>query len=727
MNGKKIMKYIIFAVVLLIPIMYSFFYLKAYWDPYGNLQDLKIAMVNLDEGKDGTNQGEKLVNKMVENGTFKICDVSEEQAEDGLVNGEYYAVIKIPKNFTEDLNSAQDEEKRLSTITYSPNQKSNYLASQIINSAIKTMELNLHSEVAKTITENLTDKLEEVPESLGDIVDGATQLEDGAQELNSGTKEVQNGAKNLNQGATKLNTGANKLSTGASSLSEGTNNLANGADSIQGYLKQLSDGIYDTKEGYKDLDSGIKEITSTLGALKTKMNAIASKTENLPQLQAANKSALTTLENKNKEIKQNYEQSFASYLGGKKLENITDTEISVIGNTIASNYSVLGATEAGKIGKTYAGLLKTLRDSYKGNLQLIELTKSNQEAVTTVLGLLNSDDLKKLTSEETTVKLQKLTQGSSQMTETLNTLQENVNKIYNGSKDLSKGANSLKQGATTLEQGAKELSSGTNTLSSGTQALYTGTEKLQSGSETLVDGTKEFKTEVSNGLEDTNKELVKLNGLANFAENPVEIKQDAYGEINQYGLSFTPLFLSIGLWVGSLMAYVVLYYDQDKRYKLLGRYATNKLVQIALYLGIAVIQGLVTGILLKAGLGLTVTSNTLYYFTCIFTSVVFMSIIQFLIMNFGDIGKFLALVILVLQLAASGGTFPIQTVSKEFQFLNPILPMTYTIKLIKESVMIIDKGFALKNIGILSLYLIIPLAITTVVQIIKKRKNVENS
>ena len=457
------------------------------------------------------------------------------------------------------------------------------------------------------------------------------------------------------------------------------------------------------------------------------MNAIANKTKNLPQLQAANKSALTTLENKNKEIKQNYEQSFSSYLGGKKLENVTDTEISVIGNTIASNYSVLGATEAGKIGKTYAGLLKTLRDSYKGNLQLIELTKSNQEAVTTVLGLLNSDDLKKLTSEETTVKLQKLTQGSSQMTETLNTLQESVNKIYNGSKDLSKGANSLKQGATTLEQGAKELSSGTNTLSSGTQALYTGTEKLQSGSETLVDGTKEFKTEVSNGLENTNKELVKLNGLADFAENPVEIKQDAYGEINQYGLSFTPLFLSIGLWVGSLMAYVVLYYDQDKRYKLLGRYATNKLVQIALYLVIAVIQGLVTGILLKAGLGLTVTSNTLYYFTCIFTSVVFMSIIQFLIMNFGDIGKFLALVILVLQLAASGGTFPIQTVSKEFQFLNPILPMTYTIKLIKESVMIIDKGFALKNIGILSLYLIIPLAITTVVQIIKKRKNVENS
>ena len=75
MDKKKIMKYIVLAVVLLIPIMYSFFYLKAYWDPYGNLQDVKIAMVNLDEEKED-NQGQKLVDRMIENGTFKICEVS---------------------------------------------------------------------------------------------------------------------------------------------------------------------------------------------------------------------------------------------------------------------------------------------------------------------------------------------------------------------------------------------------------------------------------------------------------------------------------------------------------------------------------------------------------------------------------------------------------------------------------------------------------------------------
>ena len=103
-----------------------------------------------------------------------------------------------------------------------------------------------------------------------------------------------------------------------------------------------------------------------------------------------------------------------------------------------------------------------------------------------------------------------------------------------------------------------------------------------------------------------------------------------------------------------------------------------------------------------------------------------MSIIQFLIMNFGDIGKFLALVVLVLQLAAAGGTFPIQTVDKAFQCLNPILPMTYAIKLVKEAVVMQDAGFALKNIGILTLYTVIPLLITLGVQWFKKQKQSEN-
>ena len=732
MNKKKIMKYIVLAVVLLIPIMYSFFYLKAYWDPYGNLQDVKIAMVNLDEEKED-NQGQKLVDRMIENGTFKICEVSEEEAQEGLVNGEYYATITIPKTFTKDLNSASEENKQVSTITYSPNQKTNFLASQIINSAIKTMELNLHSQVAKTVTENLDEKLNDVPQSLetisdgaGEIKSGANQLDSGAQELESGTQSLDAGMDTANQGAIALSQGATTLDQGANQLYTGASTAAAGANQIQQYLLALVTGIQKIEEGYVPLDSGIKEVVGNLNALKTKVNSLSSQTSQLPTLKQQTDAAISTIDTKNNEILTNYNTYFASYLQGTSLANVTDAQIQSVATAMTTKYDAT-------VGSTYAALLKTFRNTYVGNLNTKKLLQANSESLKLTISLLQSEDLNKLLSTETTTKLAKLEAGSTQMTQTLKDLEQKVTQIYGGSKELSNGITSLKKGSRDLASGTNSLSTGAQTLAQGTQELKNGSSKLLTGVNTLKTGTESlnsgvtiFKDEIDNGLVTTKAELTKLNGLEKFAENPVDIQEEAYGEISQYGLSFTPLFLSIGLWVGALMAYVVLYYDQDRRYKLLGRYADNKFLQIALYFGIAIIQGIVTGFLLKLGLGLTPTSTALYYFTCIFISITFMSIIQFLIMNFGDIGKFLALVELVLQLAAAGGTFPIQTVDKAFQCLNPILPMTYAIKLVKEAVVMQDAGFALKNIGILTLYTVIPLLITLGVQWFKKQKQSEN-
>ena len=863
MKDKKVMKYIIIVAVILIPIMYSFFYLKAYWDPYGNLQDMKIAMVNLDNGDNGENQGQKLVNSMIENGTFNVIDAKEEEANEGLKNGKYYAVITIPSEFTQDLNSAQDVNKQITTITYSPNQKSNYLASQIINSAIRKIELNLQSQVAEKVTESLTEKLNDVPESIQEIADGAEQIEDGAKALNDGANKLSDGTSQLNNsyekfdegidsayegsskldggisslqeganslenganslyagvntlsdgittlndgtnvlnaGATEVNAGAQKLkmgttdlSDGASKVSVGATSVSEGANKLEGYLSNLYEGIQKTKVGYVSIDDGINEAVSSIEKIKEAMEKISSESSDLQKLQESNEKAITTLQTSNKSIETNYNSYFATSLGNKALNKVTDEDIKKVATSIATQYApVLGTEKSGQISKTYAALLTTWRDTYLGNAQLIELSKGNLKAVKTVLGLLSSEDLKILTSDETKNKLQTLKAGSKTMEQTLSSLEDNIEKIYNGSKDLSAGAiqvsnganevstgantvaigvNSLADGTNKLENGTKSLVEGTNNLKNGSNSLRNGTKNLKDGTEaltqgigtlkqgstdlnsgleilaksskevkqgvsqiddgvvtlskgtnTLVNGSKRFTGEINSGLANTKHELVKLDGLSKFVASPAQIKEDDYGKVEQYGLSFTPLFLSIGLWVGALMAYVVFYYDQDKRFKLLGKYADNKFLQILLYFLIAVAQGIITGLLLKVGLGFAVTNVALYYFSCICISVVFMSIIQFLIMNFEDVGKFIALVILVLQLAASGGTFPVETVAKGFQSINGILPMTYSIKLVKEAVIMQDAGFALKNIIVLLVYLIATLAITLGVQFVKKRK-----
>ena len=131
-------KYVIVTVVLLIPFMYSFFYLKAYWNPYGkgNIDNLPVAIVNNDKG----DKGNELIKNIKDSKKLKLSVTSSKKAEDGLNDGKYYAIINIPDDFTSNMESASSNNKHHATITYSPNQKSNYLSSQIINTVVLTVE-----------------------------------------------------------------------------------------------------------------------------------------------------------------------------------------------------------------------------------------------------------------------------------------------------------------------------------------------------------------------------------------------------------------------------------------------------------------------------------------------------------------------------------------------------------------------------------------------------------
>lgn len=315
--------------------------------------------------------------------------------------------------------------------------------------------------------------------------------------------------------------------------------------------------------------------------------------------------------------------------------------------------------------------------------------------------------------EQIATGMQQLNSATNKLNRGVQTLKEGTNSLDEGVGKVQEGTSTLSTGLKTLDSSSKEVKQGITELADGTKQAYDGGIELNEGVDTL-------KTEISKGIHDTKQELTKLDGLDTYTQDPIEIKEESYGEIDEYGVSFTPLFLSIGLWVGALMSYVILYYDQEKRYKLLGKYADKKILQIILYIGIAVLQGVLTGALLKLGLGFDVQNTLLYYSSCVIIAMAFMSVIQFLIMNFGDIGKFIALIILVLQLATSGGTFPVETINKGFQSFTSLLPMTYAIRLLKEPLIIIDNGFAIRNMLVLAMFTIIPLVITIIVEVIKE-------
>ena len=693
MQNKKFFKIIVFIVVLCIPIIYSFFYLKSYWDPYGNLTDMKIAIVNLDKGVDGTNQGSELVKELKDKDVMNFCEVSQDEATEGLQNAEYYATITIPSDFTECLNSAKEENKKVATITYSPNQQSNYLASQIINKVVTATEMQLQSKVGKEVVSTLSDTLAEVPDSLQEISDGADTILNGTENLNDGIKQISDGTNTLSNSYKEFDEGVNSACTGSKSLTSG--------------ISQVSDGVETLKNGGKSLDSAIDQINQGADQLSSQG------AEGITELSTG----VTDLNTGAKTLN----DGVAEYVTGVNTLN-ENTEVFL--NKLIKTADALGDNCDPTL-KAFATQAQGFfaKDS-KTNMNGFESLAVGGKKVTAGSNSLYAGTQKLAKGTE---KLGTLTNGIQSLKTALTQVKQGTTSLNNGIATLQNGTTQLSKGSKSLETGLEKLSSSSSTVDNAISTLNEGSKTAYNGSNQLVEGVKTFKTSIDEGMQDTKEQLKSLNRIEEFGENPVEFKTEEYGKVDSYGIAFTPLFLCIGLWVGALMAYVVLYYDHDERFGIFGMNAKNKILQNLIYLGLGAAEGLLTGWLLKAGLGFEVQNMALYYGSSILIGITFMSIIQFLIRNFGDIGKFLALIILVLQLAAAGGTFPIETIDKGFQAVSPYLPMTYSIKLLREVLVPTASNFKGTYIGILVGIIAVTMLITFVVDIINKRKNEENA
>ena len=693
LKNSNAFKAIIFIVVMLIPLIYSFFYLKSYWNPYGNLSDMQIAVVNLDKGKDDKNQGNEFVQSLKDSDTFKICEVSKDEAQEGMKKGNYYATIEIPENFTECLESASTEDKQIAQVTYSPNQATNYLATQIVNSAVKTIELNLQSKIDKEIIANLASKLNEVPDSLQEISNGADTILNGTESLNDGIKQISDGTntlsnsyKEFDEGVNSAYTGSKSLNSGISQVSDGVETLKNGGKSLDNAIDQINqgadqlssqgaEGITELSTGVTDLNTGAKTLNDGVAEYVTGVNTLSENTEVF--LNKLIKTADALGDNCDPTLKAFATQAQGFFAKDPKTNMNGFESVAVGGKKVTAGSNSL-----------YAGTQKLAKG---------------------------------------TEKLGTLTNGIQSLKTALTQVKQGTTSLNNGIATLQNGTTQLSKGSESLETGLEKLSSSSSTVDNAISTLNEGSKTAYNGSNQLVEGVQTFKTSIDEGLQDTKEQLKSLNGIEEFGENPVEFKTEEYGKVDSYGIAFTPLFLCIGLWVGALMAYVVLYYDHDERFGIFGMNAKNKILQNLIYLGLGAVEGLLTGWLLKAGLGFEVQNMALYYGSNILIGITFMSIIQFLIRNFGDIGKFLALIILVLQLAAAGGTFPIETIDKAFQAVSPYLPMTYSIKLLREVLVPTASNFKGTYIEILVGIIAVTMLITFVVDIINKRKNEENA
>lgn len=644
-------KYVVIIAVLLVPFMYSFFYLKAYWNPYGkgNIDNLPVAVVNKDSG----DKGKELIDNIKESKKLKLSIVSNDEATDGLNDGKYYAIISIPKDFTSSMNSASSTNKRHATITYSPNQKSNYLSSQIINTVVLTVEKNLDNTVNSKIVENLSDKLKAVP--------------------------------------TQLNT----ISTGFGKLSEGTSQIENGASELKSGSEQLKNGINEAYNGSKTITDGVNASIENLK--NDKSEAIDTQTLNNIKNQVTSS------------VNATFTDTYKNAIGVQAVETVKaqyENNINLLKQGILANISAFGITDVDAYCNS-SSVNPGLANYCSSYLGLVSLNNQLNDSSSVIYQSIYNTAI--------TSAQKSAVQTASNVSETV------AKQVATSAKETA--TNKSIASLTPLQEGLNSLTSGLAKLNTGSNDLYNGTVKLNEGTTTLNNSVKASKVELDNKINSTKSEMKKVDGLSKYSKMPIKAETKEVNKVSSYGTAFSPLFISIALWVGSLMLFMVLYFDKEKRFGLLGIDSNKRVKRTLAYHGLASASGLILGILLQLLLDFSITNVLLYYVSIILIANCFLAIVEFLIETFGDIGKFIALIILVLQLAAAGGTFPIETVTKGFRWLHPLLPMTYTINLLKESLVSVENNLLTQNMLYVFIIFIVFFGLNIILNFMKQKKD----
>ena len=644
-------KYVVIIAVLLVPFMYSFFYLKAYWNPYGkgNIDNLPVAVVNKDSG----DKGKELIDNIKESKKLKLSVVSNDEATDGLNDGKYYAIISIPKDFTSSMNSASSTNKRHATITYSPNQKSNYLSSQIINTVVLTVEKNLDNTVNSKIVENLSDKLKAVP--------------------------------------TQLNT----ISTGFGKLSEGTSQIENGASELKSGSEQLKNGINEAYNGSKTITDGVNASIENLK--NDKSEAIDTQTLNNIKNQVTSS------------VNATFTDTYKNAIGVQAVETVKaqyENNINLLKQGILANISAFGITDVDAYCNS-SSVNPGLANYCSSYLGLVSLNNQLNDSSSVIYQSIYNTAI--------TSAQKSAVQTASNVSETV------AKQVATSAKETA--TNKSIASLTPLQEGLNNLTSGLAKLNTGSNDLYNGTVKLNEGTTTLNNSVKASKVELDHKINSTKSEMKKVDGLSKYSKMPIKAETKEVNKVSSYGTAFSPLFISIALWVGSLMLFMVLYFDKEKRFGLLGIDSKKRVKRTLAYHGLASASGLILGILLQLLLDFSITNVLLYYVSIILIANCFLAIVEFLIETFGDIGKFIALIILVLQLAAAGGTFPIETVTKGFRWLHPLLPMTYTINLLKESLVSVENNLLTQNMLYVFIIFIVFFGLNIILNFMKQKKD----
>ena len=695
--------------MVVVPSFYAWFNIAGSWDPYGNTGNLKVAVANSDAGYTGElipmslNMGERMTSSLVESTSIGYTMTSEDEAIEGVQSGKYYAAIVFPEDFTTDMMSVLSSSATKPKVLFYQNEKANAIAQIVTNKASTAVQQDIDESFASSVTSVGAGVLEDLTNYLDD-----DQLAEFTGKLNSAVTDAQKG---LQETASTTRSFASILDSASSLLGNGTGGAS---DSVKA-TAEVGDGLRETAGDVRSLSSAVDGATDSVN------KALASSSASMDKVkasiddafsdagdaagasQAALESAAGTVDTQVAEL-----DKLLDALG--QTDTLTKTwyeswdngadpgftgQIGVSRDDVYSAYVTMDGLNSSvrslraSLADLSAGLRKTAGDvgtasgaAADSKQQLDDLVDKAKSGITSVQGDFEGDLRQSL--GDLASKIDSAASDADAIGSSISSTLDAVNgTAASASKDLDDTKTSVSSAADSLDEAATKLGDLTSALDG---ALATGDM-----------GT--IRAILSGGS----------TALADFIAEPVSIDRDAIYPIENNGSAMAPFYTTLAIWIGGVViAALVKCKPSEDALRETGAKPRHA------YLGrmvFFVLIGFAQTLLILLGdlffLGIQCEHPVLFVLAGMMASFVFVSIIYALTASFGDVGKAIAVVLMVIQVAGSGGTFPVQMLPQGFfQAAYPWLPFVHSENAMRAAMFGVYNGDFWGELAMLAAYLV---------------------
>ncbi|RVU26361.1 hypothetical protein EOT10_12440 [Streptomyces antnestii] len=620
------------AALLLLPLLYGALYLWSFWDPYGRLDKIPVALVNDDKGARAAGKkvaaGDDITEGLRDSKTFEWHEVSAAQARAGVEDGTYYLSLTMPADFSERVVSSAGDTPETGALQVRTNDANNYIVGQISRTVFSEVRSAASTNASRSFLDRIFISFSDIHDATKKAAKGADRLKGGIGKAEKGSKDLANGLKDAKKGSSELAGGIKRLDKGAGDLEDGSKQVSEGtqllADKVNGVDRQVRPFLKDNKKAIGDT---ARLVADSAKGIRHNLDVLV-------------KTAPTAAK--------------GAHAGADALDGVYTARCETL----------------------------PLPDTACPDLKKAKVAADDVAKIADDLNVLIADDHGDLDTLDR--HLATLQRQSEALAERAPTLDQDVATAVSKINALNKGAGRVAKGARQLHTGLGTAKTGSADLDTGVGKLKTGAGELSGGMFKLADGSGEL----AGGLHDGVKQIPDYDKKdrdqrTDVMSDPVQLASQSLHKAPNYGTGFAPYFIPLSLWVGAMVAYMLI---QPLNRRALAAGASAWRIALAGWLPVAAIGVLQVAALMSVlhwalGLQMVRAAGTVGFLFLV--TACFAAIVQWLNARFGAAGRILVLAVLMLQLTSAGGTYPVQTSPGFFNAIHPFLPMTYVVEALR--------------------------------------------